>query len=108
MCRRRRRAPPPWALPTDRPRLPTAAYRGARRGLDLPAAAAAAAAGLARSEGATLFMTVLCAFAAVLGRHAGQEDFAIGYPIANRNRLEIEPLIGFFANTLVLRSDLAR
>ncbi|HVT15608.1 MAG TPA: amino acid adenylation domain-containing protein [Thermoanaerobaculia bacterium] len=105
--RERLQGVPPLTLPADRPRSSTPAYRGARRRLELPAGVAEAAAGLARREGATLFMTVLCAFAAVLGRHAGQEDFAIGYPIANRNRLEIEPLIGFFANTLVLRADLA-
>jgi amino acid adenylation domain-containing protein len=105
--RRRLRGVPPLALPTDRPRPPLPAHRGARRGVVLPDALAGAVAALARRERVTVFMTLLGAFAAVLGRHAGQEDFAIGYPIANRNRLELEPLIGFFANTLVLRADLA-
>jgi amino acid adenylation domain-containing protein len=105
--RERLRGVPPLALPTDRPRPAVSAHRGARRDLTLPDALAAAVAGLARREGVTVFMTLLGAFAAVLGRHAGQEDFAIGYPVAGRNRLEIEPLIGFFANTLVLRADLA-
>jgi amino acid adenylation domain-containing protein len=105
--RERLRGVPPLALPTDRPRPPVPAHRGARLDLALPEEAAAAVAGLARREGVTIFMTLLGAFAAVLGRHAGQPDFAIGYPIANRTRLELEPLIGFFANTLVLRADLA-
>jgi len=56
---------------------------------------------------ATLFMTLLAAFQALLYRYSGQEDFTIGTPVANRNRAEIEPLIGFFANTLVLRSTIS-
>jgi amino acid adenylation domain-containing protein len=96
---------PPLVLPTDRPRHPT--HRGARSSLHLPAATTAAIAGLARRSGGTLFMTLLAACATVLGRHAGQEDFALGSPVANRTRREIEGLIGFFVNTLVLRADLA-
>jgi amino acid adenylation domain-containing protein len=105
--RERLRGVPPLALPTDRPRPAVSTHRGARRDLALPDALAESVAGLARREGVTAFMILLGAFAAVLGRHAGQEDFAIGYPIANRNHLQLEPLIGFFANTLVLRADLA-
>ncbi len=98
---------PPLALPTDRPRPATPAYRGARCPLALPPAAAAEIAGLARREGATLFMTLLAAFSAVLGRWAGQELLAVGTPVANRTRVELEPLIGFFVNTLALRADLS-
>jgi len=58
-------------------------------------------------SGTTLFMTLLAAFQLLLGRYAGQEDVSIGTPIANRNRLETEPLIGFFVNTLALRTSLA-
>ena len=62
---------------------------------------------LSRATGATLFMTLEAAFAAVLARYGDQEDIVIGTPIANRHRAEIEPLIGFFVNTLVLRTDLS-
>ncbi len=60
-----------------------------------------------RGAGASLFMTLLAAFEVLLQRWSGQSDFAVGAPIANRNRPEIEGLIGFFVNTLVLRADLA-
>lgn len=62
---------------------------------------------LSRREGATLFMTLLAAFKLLLYRHAEQEDIVVGVPIANRNRLETEGLIGFFINTLALRTDLS-
>jgi amino acid adenylation domain-containing protein len=61
---------------------------------------------LGRGAGASLFMTLLAAFEVVLLRWSGQRDFAVGTPIANRNRPEIEGLIGFFVNTLVMRADL--
>ncbi|MCP4658587.1 MAG: amino acid adenylation domain-containing protein, partial [bacterium] len=60
-----------------------------------------------RGRDVTLFMTLLAAFATLLGRHAGQQDVVVGSPIAGRNRREIEGMIGFFVNTLVLRTDLA-
>jgi non-ribosomal peptide synthetase component F len=62
---------------------------------------------LSRQQGATLFMTLLAAFDALLYRYTGSSDILVGTPIANRNRGEIEGLIGFFVNTLVLRTDLA-
>ena len=62
---------------------------------------------LSRSHGVTLFMTLLAGFQVVLGRWSGQQDVAVGVPIANRNRVETEGLIGFFVNTLVLRSKWA-
>ncbi len=62
---------------------------------------------LGRREGATLFMTLLAAFQVLLYRYSGQEDIAVGTPIAGRGHAELEGLIGFFANTLVLRSDLS-
>ena len=61
---------------------------------------------LGRREGATLFMVLLAGFQALLARYSGQEDLAVGSPVAGRNRVEIEGLIGFFVNTLVLRGDL--
>ncbi len=62
---------------------------------------------LGRREGATLFMTLLAAFQVLLYRYSGQEDIAVGVPIAGRTRPELEGLIGFFVNTLVLRGDLS-
>ncbi|HEU0077525.1 MAG TPA: amino acid adenylation domain-containing protein, partial [Longimicrobiaceae bacterium] len=62
---------------------------------------------LARAEGATPFMVLLAAWQALLGRWAGQDDVVVGTPVAGRSRTELEPLIGFFANTLALRADLS-
>src|SRR4029079_7760678 len=58
-------------------------------------------------QGATLFMTLLAAFQALLARYSGQEDIVVGTPIAGRTRVEVEGLIGLFVNTLVLRTDLS-
>ena len=62
---------------------------------------------LSRQEGTTLFMVLLGAFQVLLSRYSGQEDIAIGTPIAGRTRAETEELIGFFVNTLVMRTDLS-
>ena len=62
---------------------------------------------LSQNEGVTLFMTLLAAFKTLLFRYTGQEDIVVGSPIANRNRVELEELIGFFINTLALRTDLS-
>ncbi len=94
-------------LPGDRPRPGVQSYRGSTHGFTLPAELSAALRALSRERGATGFMTVLAAFQALLSRYSGQEDFAVGSPVAGRNRRELEPLIGFFVNTLVLRADLA-
>jgi amino acid adenylation domain-containing protein/non-ribosomal peptide synthase protein (TIGR01720 family) len=91
-------------LPTDRPRPAVASHRGAERSFALPADLSAALRDLARREGATLFMTLLAAFDALLHRYTGQDDLLVGSPIANRARTEAEGLIGFFLNTLVLRA----
>jgi amino acid adenylation domain-containing protein/non-ribosomal peptide synthase protein (TIGR01720 family) len=99
-------APTLLELPTDRPRPAVQTYRGANHAFTLPPRTYAAVRQLSGQEGATVFMTLLAAFAAVLGRHSGQEDVLVGAPIANRARPELEGLIGFFANTLVLRADL--
>ncbi|HEY2736956.1 MAG TPA: condensation domain-containing protein, partial [Thermoanaerobaculia bacterium] len=98
--------PPLLELPTDRPRPARQSYRGASRPVCLPAGLARQAQALGRREGATLFMVLLAAFQALLARHSGQDDLAVGSPVAGRNRVEIEGLIGFFVNTLVLRGDL--
>ncbi len=99
-------APAVVELPADRPRPPRASFRGGSRLLALDAATAAALRALARRAGATPFMVLLASFAALLGRLCGRRDLVVGAPTANRDRPELEPLIGFFADSLVLRLDL--
>ncbi|HKV12157.1 MAG TPA: amino acid adenylation domain-containing protein, partial [Thermoanaerobaculia bacterium] len=94
-------------LPTDRPRPPVQSFRGATLRTRVPREISEALAALARSRGLSTFMVLLGAFQDLLRRHAGQEDVAVGSPIANRTRRETEGLIGFFVNTLVLRTDLS-
>ncbi|WP_442937032.1 amino acid adenylation domain-containing protein [Nostoc sp.] len=94
-------------LPTDRPRPPVQTYQGAAQSLMLPQTLSASLTELSHQEGITLFMTLLAAFGTILHRYTGQEDILIGSPIAGRNRSEIEGLIGFFINTVVLRTDFA-
>ncbi|MEO6191376.1 MAG: amino acid adenylation domain-containing protein [Thermoanaerobaculia bacterium] len=98
---------PALDLPTDRPRPPAQSFRGATRMHAIGAPTTQALAALARRHAATLFMLLLAAMQTLLGRYAGQDDVVLGSPIANRTRAEIEPLIGFFVNTLALRGDLA-
>jgi amino acid adenylation domain-containing protein len=99
--------PPALDLPTDMPRPARRTPAGGSRQLLLPADVAAALQALSRSAGATLFMTLLAAFQALLFRLTGQEDLAVGTPSANRGRSETQGLIGLFVNTLVLRGDLS-
>ncbi len=99
--------PPVLELPTDRPRPAVQSFRGANRPVWLPAGLTRQVEGLARREGATLFMALLAGFQALLARTSRQDDLAVGSPISGRNRMEIEGLIGFFVNTLVLRGDLS-
>jgi len=98
-------APPLLRLPTDfeRPREQT--YRGAYVAATLPAELATRLTALGRQADATLFMVLLAGFMALLHRHSGQDDLLVGTHVANRTRQEIEPLIGFFVNTLALRAD---
>ncbi|HEX8351419.1 MAG TPA: amino acid adenylation domain-containing protein, partial [Pyrinomonadaceae bacterium] len=98
---------PVLELPTDRPRPAMLTHRGARQTHTLPPALVAALRDLGREEGATLFMVLLAAFKVLLMRLGGQTDVIVGSPIANRNRAEVEPLVGFFVNTLALRTDLS-
>ncbi|HEV2852358.1 MAG TPA: non-ribosomal peptide synthase/polyketide synthase [Thermoanaerobaculia bacterium] len=100
-------APPVLELRTDRPRAEVKGRRSAERRFVLPAALVAALARLGQSEGATLFSVMTAALQALLSRLSGQEDVVVGSPIANRNRLETEPLIGFFVNVLALRLSLS-
>ncbi|HYX23921.1 MAG TPA: amino acid adenylation domain-containing protein, partial [Thermoanaerobaculia bacterium] len=101
-------APPVLELPTDRPRPAVRSTRGALRRLLVPGRLAAELWALARREAVTPFTLLLAGFQALLARWSGQEDVVVGSPVANRHRLETEPLIGFFVNTLVLRLDLSR
>ena len=100
-------APAALELPTDRPRPAVPSYRGAHHGFALPAELTASLNELARGEGATLFMVLLAAFNVVLSRWSGQRDIVVGSPIAGRTHRELEGLIGFFVNTLALRTDLS-
>ncbi len=99
-------APTELDLPADRPRPGVPSFRGATEPLDLSAETSAGLLDAARREEATPFMVLLALFAALLGRHTRQDDLLVGTPIANRLRPEVEGLIGFFANTIVLRADL--
>ena len=96
---------PPLNLPLDRPRPPQMSHRGATEWFVVDDALHAQLSALARAGGATLYMLLLAAFQLLLHRYTGQSDFAVGSPIANRTRPEIEGLHGFFANTLVMRAD---
>ncbi|HSL83902.1 MAG TPA: condensation domain-containing protein, partial [Thermoanaerobaculia bacterium] len=98
-------APPASELPVDRPRPRVLSGRGAREARPLPAGLSGAVADLALRRGATPFMVYLAAFAALVHRYSGRTDLVLGTPMANRARTEAEGLVGFFANTLVLRLD---
>ncbi|MEM9055972.1 MAG: amino acid adenylation domain-containing protein, partial [Pseudomonadota bacterium] len=91
-------------LPEDHPRPPRPSFAGALRSITLSPALHGRLEALARERGATLFMTLLAAFQALLHRYTGQDDVLIGTPVANRGRKETERLVGLFLNTLVLRA----
>ena len=99
-------APAALDLPTDRARPAVQSFKGAVHGFALSKELTTALAQLARSEGATLYMVLLAAFQALLGRWSGQEDIVVGTPIAGRTHRETEGLIGFFVNMLALRTDM--
>jgi hypothetical protein len=96
-------APALLELPTDHPRPATQSYVGSNIPLVLPADLTAALSALSQRHGTTLFMTLLAGWSILLARLSGQNDLVIGTPVANRQRTEIESLIGFFVNTLALR-----
>jgi condensation domain-containing protein len=97
----------PLELPTDYPRPRVASYRGNRVPISISENVTSKLVKLSRQEGVTLFMTLLAAINVLLKRHTGQEDIAVGANIANRNKPELEKIIGFFVNNLVLRTDLS-
>jgi len=92
-------------LSTDRPRPAMQSFRGALIGFDLPESLTKGLEALSQRAGVTLFMTLLAAFQLLLQRYSGQDDIVVGSPIAGRNKVEVEGLIGLFVNTLVLRTD---
>ncbi len=94
-------------LPVDRARPKTASYRGAMETLALSQELTESLKAFSHSEGATIFMTLVAGFKALLNRYTGQTDIIVGTPVAGRNRAEIEHLIGFFVNTLALRTDVS-
>ena len=100
-------APEILALPTDRPRPRTQSYHGSTVSFTLPAPLSQALRALSRREGVTLFMTLMAGFKALLHRHTGQDDFVVSTAVSNRNQIETEGLIGSFANSLLLRSDIS-
>ncbi|MET0398427.1 MAG: amino acid adenylation domain-containing protein [Longimicrobiaceae bacterium] len=99
-------APPLLEIPTDHPRAAGQSARSGSHGFALPRGLADGLRALARREGATLFMTVLAGWQALLGRWAGQDDVVVGTPVAGRTRTELEGLVGFFVNMLPLRLEL--
>jgi amino acid adenylation domain-containing protein len=98
---------PVLELPTDHPRSLVLGTKGETYPFTIPQDLFEALSKLSRREGATLFMTLLAAFKVLLYRYTGLTDIIVGAPIANRSRVEAESLIGFFANTLALRTDLS-
>ncbi|KAF9943507.1 hypothetical protein BGZ70_005864, partial [Mortierella alpina] len=94
-------------LPTDKPRPPQQSFKGDHVPVVLDAQLTRALKQLSQKHGVTLFMTILSAWSAVMSRLSGQDDIVIGTPTANRGWQEIEPLIGFFVNTLAMRIDLS-
>jgi amino acid adenylation domain-containing protein len=100
-------APPVLELPMDRPRPAIQTFRGARQTFSLDRELGEGLKDLCKRENVTLFMALLAAFKVLMFRYSGQDDIVIGIPIANRTRVELEEMIGFFVNSLVLRTDLS-
>jgi amino acid adenylation domain-containing protein/non-ribosomal peptide synthase protein (TIGR01720 family) len=98
-------APPVLDLPVDRPGSAVESFSGAHETFDLEPELSEALRSLSRANGVTLFMTLLAAFQTLLTRYVNQPDIVVGVPIANRTRTETEPLLGFFVNSLVMRTD---
>ena len=98
---------PQLQLPTDHPRPAVESFNGAGLSINLPTSLSSKLTQLTQQQGVTLFMTLLAAFKVLLYRYTAQEQIAVGSPIANRNRSEIEGLIGFFVNSLVMYTDLS-
>ncbi len=100
-------APPVLALPTDRPRPPVQSHRGAHETVRIDAETTRQLRRLSRKYNTTMFITILAGFQAVLSRWSGEQDIVVGTAVAGRNRPETEGVIGFFVNTLALRTDVS-
>ena len=100
-------APSLLELPADRPRPPVQSFHGARQPVVIPQELTESLRELGESQNATLFMTLLAAFEVLLFRHTGQDDIVVGVPITGRNNPELANLIGFFINSLPVRTDLS-
>jgi aspartate racemase len=98
---------PNLQLPTDYPRPSVQTYPGAYQSLELSKDLTESLKTLSKQEKVTLFMTLLAAFQTLLSRYSRQEDIIVGTPIAGRNQVETEELIGFFVNTIAIRTDLS-
>src|SRR5262245_12794996 len=94
-------------LHTDFPRPPMARFRAGAVGVTLPYATIDRLKQFSKTEHTTLFMTMLAAFDVLLQRYTGQDDVLVGTPVSTRSRVELEPLIGYFVNTLALRADVS-
>jgi amino acid adenylation domain-containing protein len=97
-------APPVLELPKDRPRPPEQKFEGAIQNAPLASDIVASVKALATRYKVTPFMVLLAAFEVLLFRYSGQEDVLVGVPVAGRNRMETEGLIGLFVNTVVFRN----
>ncbi len=100
-------SPPALDLPTDRPRPSVRSESGTVRHLELDEALTAAVLGFAREHGASVYTVLLAAFEVLLGRYSGQDDFAIGSPVAGRTRPGLGGLLGYFVNLVPMRADLS-
>ena len=100
-------APANFALPTDHPRPAVQTFRGENLTRRLAPEVVRSLKTFCQSEGVTMFMTLLTVLQALLARHSGQKDIVVGTPVAHRNRIELEGVVGIFLNTLVLRTDLS-
>ncbi len=98
---------PMLPLPTDSPRTEVQSYQGARQSKVLSSHLTEALKTLSQQQNVTLFMTLLAAFKIILYRYTGSDDIIVGTPIASRNHVETEKMIGLFLNTLALRTDLS-
>jgi amino acid adenylation domain-containing protein len=99
--------PAQFELPSDRPRPAVQTHRGSRHSLNLPEGLASELAEFSRGQKVTLFTTLLAAFETLLWRYTGAADFVVGTPVAGRNDVDLEPLIGIFVQTVPLRASMS-